>query len=173
MTRTRLHWQALPGRPKLCTACNIRRGGGRHCGPGDCIQYYQYYLLEYYIILPILHNITAGPGSGSCRPGEAPRPAGLLSPPAGPGARRAGLVAELPLPRRTLANAAHKLDDSGQLSSASPGAYPGPRTPEPGGLGQGRVESGDLLTGSEWGGLGRVSKKTENSSLDMACNILR
>ena len=107
MTRTRLHWQALPGRPKLCTACNIRRGGGRHCGPGDCIQYYQYYLREYYIILPILHNITAGPGSGSCLPGEAPGPAGLLSPPAGPGARRAGLAAELPLPRRTLANAAH------------------------------------------------------------------
>ena len=52
------HWHALPYRPRLCTGCNIWRDGGRHCGPGDCIQYYQYYLLEYYIILPILHNIT-------------------------------------------------------------------------------------------------------------------
>ena len=75
---------------------------------------------------------SAGPASGSCWPGKAPGPAGLLSPPAGPGARRAGLAAELPLPRRTLANAAHKLasDDSGQLSSASP--TPVPARPSPG-----------------------------------------
>ena len=30
-----------------------------------------------------------------------------------------------------------------------------------------------VLTGSEWGGPGKVGKKTEDSSLDMACNILR
>ena len=46
----------------------------------------------------------------------------------GPGPR-AGLAAELPLPR-TLAKAADKLDDSGQLSSAS--ATPVPAGPSPG-----------------------------------------
>ena len=59
--------------------------------------------------------------------------------------------------------------DSGQLSSAS--ATTGPRTHEPGGLGRGRSESGDLL--SERDGPERVGKKAENSSLDMVCNILR
>ena len=29
-----------------------------------------------------------------------------------------------------------------------------------------------VLTGSEWGGPERVRKKTEDSSLDMACNML-
>ena len=48
---------------------------------------------------------VAGAAKLECRPGGAQ--AGLLSPPAGPGAR-----AELPL-QSTLANAAHKIDDSG------------------------------------------------------------
>ena len=71
---------------------------------------------------------------------------------AGPGAR-AGLAAELPLPR-TLANTAHKLDDSGQLSSAS--ATPVPACPSPGdSAGRGPSPGTYSVRGAARGGLGR------------------